>query len=79
MGLAGMRPGRIAEIFDELADAGFRRHTPLVDEEAQRIERARLGCRTCTRGDASSEALAQHNLRCSELGERSYPCTQAER
>ncbi len=40
----------------------------------QRSREARMHrvCATCARGDTSPAAIAQHNLRCAEFGERSY-------
>lgn len=39
------------------------------EREARRLAR----CAYCDRRDESARAIAFHNLRCSEFGERSYP------
>jgi hypothetical protein len=60
----------------EAEQSGALRFQPLADDEEQAIERSRDVCLTCVLGHTGTKELEHHNLRCAELGARSYPCTK---
>jgi len=60
----------------EAEQSGALRFQPLADDEEQAIERARAVCLTCLVEHTGTKELEHHNLRCAELGARSYPCTK---
>jgi hypothetical protein len=63
----------VARIADEL-EATAARALPDALTLVQRARAARASepCAYCVRGDTSPAAIARHNLRSSEFGERSY-------
>lgn len=72
-----LTPAMQQQIDRELEANGVFAYTPLTDLEVQRVERARLACPVCLYDSGRPVDIKHHNIRCAELGERSYPCTHA--